>query len=315
MTSALDITVVISAYNYRHYIAEAIDSALAQTRKPLEILVIDDGSSDGTAEFVRSRYAGEPSVRVHSQANQGQLASFIAGTRMATGEVLAFLDADDRWLPEYLEKVGAIYGARPSVDCIFTNMCYFGSRSGPFSGDSRSRDLGLSILLAAYAAKWQGAATSAVSLRRRLAVEMLDMPARLLPQWKTRADDWLVFGADIMGGRKYYLAEVLVEYRAHDGNAWLDQQTYGAGTLKYSLKLEALLAHFRDLAGLGGDLRATALRLLKHEFRSKPAPTFRELQQYSRLLGQSSFGWSQRMEQRFSMARHYLKARLRGSAP
>lgn len=311
-SSDLGVSVVISAYNYRQFIAEAIDSVLAQTRPPLEILVMDDGSIDGTAEFVGERYAGQPLVRLISRENRGQLACFIDGTREARGAILAFLDADDRWQPNYLERVTAIYGVRPDVTFVYTNMRFFGGRRGAFLPEGPSRYMGLSVLLAAYAAKWQGAPTSALSLRRPLAVELLqDIPPRYLPKWKTRADDWLVFGADILGGRKYYLAEVLVEYRAHGNNAWLDQQSYGEEALRHSIKLETLTAHYRSVLGLSGDAKASVLRQLKHEFRTKTNPSFEELRSYSRLLAQSSLAWNKRLEHRISMWRHYLKARLR----
>jgi len=308
----LGVSVIISAYNYRQFIAEAIDSVLAQTRPPLEILVMDDGSQDGTAEFVGERYAGQPLVRLISRENRGQLACFIDGAREAHGAILAFLDADDRWQPNYLERVTAIYSARPDVSFVYTNMRFFGSRQGIFLSDERSRDLGLSILQGAYAPRWQASATSALSLRRPLALDLLvEIPPRFLPKWKTRADDWLVYGSDVLGARKYYLAETLVEYRAHGSNAWLDQDSHGEEALRHSMKVETLAAHYRGVLGLYGDVKASVLRYLKHEFRTKPAPSIKELQQYSRLLDESAFPWGKRIENRFALWRHYLKTRRR----
>lgn len=307
--SPLRISVIITAYNYRQFIAETIDSALAQTHLPMEVLVIDDGSSDGTAAFVSERYAQQPLVRVCSYENRGQLAAFITGAKLAQGDLLAFLDADDLWQPQYLQRIAEIYTARPEIDFVYTNMRFFGTKQGAFLTDTQSRDLGMSILLGAYSAQWQGSATSAVSLRSKLAKSLLDIPDSFLPKWKTRADDWLVYGSDVLGGRKYYLAETLVDYRAHEQNAWLDQQNYGVSNLRHCLEMEILLAHYRQRAGLSGDVKSSVLRHAKHEFRTKPQPTFNELQLYVRLLSFSSWSWGKRMEHAASMWRHYLKTR------
>lgn len=308
--SPLRVSVIITTYNYRQFIAEAIDSALAQSQPPTEVLVIDDGSSDGTADFVRTRYADQPTVRVYSRENRGQLASFAEGAQLAGGDILAFLDADDVWQPNYLERVLATYAARPTVSFIYTNMRFFGAKQGAFLPETRSRDLGLSVLLGAYATQWQASATSALSLRRSLALEVLDIPAHFFPKWRTRADDWLACGSDILGAHKYYLAETLVDYRAHSSNAWLDQRSDGVASLKHWLKVETMLAHYRNSMGLGAEVKPQALRHAKHEFRSKPKPTWRELQQYSRLLGMSSLPWNKRIEHRASMWSYYLKHAL-----
>lgn len=95
------VSVIIPAYNAAGFVARAIESALAQTHPPLEILVIDDGSKDATSEVV-ARFA--PPVRLLRQTNGGPAAARNHGAREARGEWLAFLDADDRWLPEKLER-------------------------------------------------------------------------------------------------------------------------------------------------------------------------------------------------------------------
>jgi glycosyltransferase involved in cell wall biosynthesis len=71
--AGLGISVIVSSYNYERYLAEALDSVLAQTLAPLEVIVVDDGSTDGSVELLRSRYGNEPRVRVFQQANGGQL--------------------------------------------------------------------------------------------------------------------------------------------------------------------------------------------------------------------------------------------------
>jgi len=97
------ISVIIPAYNCRKYIAETIESALAQSRRPAEIIVVDDGSSDGTREAVR-RYAVRGAVTLISQKNAGPSPARNAGIKAASGEFIAFLDGDDLWDREKLAK-------------------------------------------------------------------------------------------------------------------------------------------------------------------------------------------------------------------
>jgi glycosyltransferase involved in cell wall biosynthesis len=110
------ISAVISAYNCAPYLAEAIDSVLAQTRPPDEIVVVDDGSTDDTAA-VAARYAGR-GVRYVHQRNQGAGAARNRGVQETTGDMVAFLDGDDLWLPEKLAKQEAFLLANPGVDMV-----------------------------------------------------------------------------------------------------------------------------------------------------------------------------------------------------
>ncbi len=94
------VSVIIPAYNAEEYVADAIDSALAQTYRPIEIIVADDGSTDGTAAVVQS-YNGP--VQYHYRENAGPAAARNLGLEHARGEYIAFLDADDLWHPQKVE--------------------------------------------------------------------------------------------------------------------------------------------------------------------------------------------------------------------
>lgn len=97
------VSVVMPTYNYGHYLAGALTSALGQTHADLEVLVIDDGSTDNTAAIMQPFLADER-VRYYRRANQGPAAARNFGIAAARGTWVAFLDADDRWLPAKLEK-------------------------------------------------------------------------------------------------------------------------------------------------------------------------------------------------------------------
>lgn len=94
------VSVVIPAYNSRALIGTALESVFAQTYHPVEVIVVDDGSTDGTDEWVRSQY---PSIKVVRIANQGPSGARNQGIQLATGDYVAFLDADDVWHPGKLE--------------------------------------------------------------------------------------------------------------------------------------------------------------------------------------------------------------------
>jgi glycosyltransferase involved in cell wall biosynthesis len=106
----LKITAAIPTYNRRPYISRAIDSVLAQTVPVDEIIVVDDGSTDGTPEFLKNTYSGR--LRVIVQKNKGVSAARHLAIEEAQGEWVAFLDSDDEWLPErnrdFLEATSAV---------------------------------------------------------------------------------------------------------------------------------------------------------------------------------------------------------------
>ncbi len=91
------VSCIVPVYNGERYLAEALDSVLSQSLPPTEIIVIDDGSTDESSE-VAARFA--PHVRYFRQANAGPSSARNHGIRLAVGEYLSFLDADDLWLPD-----------------------------------------------------------------------------------------------------------------------------------------------------------------------------------------------------------------------
>ena len=113
------VTVVIPSYNRARLICIAIDSVLAQTYRPIEIVVVDDGSKDDTRAVVESY--GAPVRYVH-QANAGAAAARNTGIRHARGEFIALLDSDDLWHPWKLEAQVRLLRARPHVGMVWTDM-------------------------------------------------------------------------------------------------------------------------------------------------------------------------------------------------
>ena len=122
------ISVIIPAYNAEKFIGEAIESALNQTRPAKEIIVVDDASTDRTAGIARS--FGERVKVLVNEVNSGPGHSRNAGVEASSGDYLAFLDADDKWLPEHLNTLEKILGENPKVALAATRAELTGLRAG-----------------------------------------------------------------------------------------------------------------------------------------------------------------------------------------
>lgn len=113
------VSVVIPTYNRAYILGAAIQSALDQTHQPVEVIVVDDGSSDGTADLVRGFDAR---VRYIRQDNAGVSAARNTGMRSARGEFVALLDSDDQWLPWKLAAQVAVLRRFPEAGMVWTDM-------------------------------------------------------------------------------------------------------------------------------------------------------------------------------------------------
>ena len=116
------ISVIIPVFNGERYLGESIESVLKQDYQPLEVLVVDDGSSDGSAT-VGERYA--PRVQCYRRAHEGLAASVNAGIALSRGPLLAFNDADDVWLPGKLAQHAAALANAPELDMVFGHVQQF----------------------------------------------------------------------------------------------------------------------------------------------------------------------------------------------
>lgn len=114
------VSTIIPTFNRRGIVTRAIESALAQTYKNQEIIVVDDGSTDGTSEYLQATYG--PKIRVLTQNNAGVSAARNAGMRASRGSLIALLDSDDEWEPTKLEKQVTFLGDYPDFGMILTDV-------------------------------------------------------------------------------------------------------------------------------------------------------------------------------------------------
>jgi glycosyltransferase involved in cell wall biosynthesis len=128
------VTVVVASYNMGQYISQAIDSILAQTWGNLEIIVVDDGSEDNTAE-VMSVHSKNAAITYIRNANQGQTKAKNCGIKHAKGEFIAFCDADDMWEPHKLEVQMPLF-ERPEVGVVYTELSCIDAQNNPLATPS-----------------------------------------------------------------------------------------------------------------------------------------------------------------------------------
>jgi glycosyltransferase involved in cell wall biosynthesis len=120
--SGAPVSVVVPMHDGERYVAECLDSILGQTVPPAEVIVVDDGSTDGSATVVEAYGRG---VRLVRQANAGPGAARNTGIALATQPLLAFLDHDDLWVADKLERQLAALGGRPDLSGVFGHMVEF----------------------------------------------------------------------------------------------------------------------------------------------------------------------------------------------
>lgn len=122
------VSVVIATYNMGRYLSLAVQSALSQDYPSIEVQIVDDGSTDDTPQVV-GQWREDPRVHVHRQVNAGQTRAKNQGISLARGEFVAFLDADDVWLPGKLTRQMALF-SQPEVGVVYSGCEFMDAEGG-----------------------------------------------------------------------------------------------------------------------------------------------------------------------------------------
>ena len=191
-------TCVVPVRDGERFLAAALESSLGQTHPTLEVIVVDDGSTDSTAEIVRSY---EPRVRYVRQDNAGPAAARNRGIELAHGDFLTFLDADDLWHPEKVERQLRRFVERPELGVCFARLRNFLDGTDPRQPGESAEDV------AGY--------TSQTMLARRDLFQTVGLLDPTLGHGDDR--DWLLRAAE-QGIVMDMLGEVLVYRRLHGAN-------------------------------------------------------------------------------------------------
>jgi LPS sulfotransferase NodH/glycosyltransferase involved in cell wall biosynthesis len=259
------VSVIVTNHNYGHFLGDCIDSILAQTHRPSEIIVVDDHSQDGS-QAVLDRYSG--AIRLLRTEARGQAAAFNLGFAQAGGDIVAFVDADDMLLPEALE-IGLAHWSEDLALLTFglETVDLRGRSTGlhPFSlaadeGDNRPRLL----RSRSVSGPFLFAPTTGNLFGRRFLEAVLPMPEA---QWRICADAHLVRAAALYG-RSRALRRVLGRYRMHGANNYMRPDSFDHWSMQRCLRdleisadaLEALV-HWDGMPGSADERAAVALAL------------------------------------------------------
>jgi glycosyltransferase involved in cell wall biosynthesis len=249
---SIDVDVVITNHNYARFLPEAIASACAQTHPGVRVIVVDDGSTDGSREALKA-YAER--VEVVLQEQGGQASALNAGLERCRGEAVLVLDADDRLRPQAAERVAAAFATGPRLSKVQFPMAIIDAEGKPTgevkpgghlrapTGDQRRAELLYPFDLPWLPGGGTGFRTEAV--RRILPIPAGDYP-------RSGADWYLVHLTALLGDAAL-LDEVCAEYRVHGGNAYQqDRDEIDLGHVRESIVFAG--ATTRSLEGLADEL-------------------------------------------------------------
>jgi glycosyltransferase involved in cell wall biosynthesis len=212
MTSGPLVTILINNYNYGRFLTDAIDSALNQTYRNLEVIVVDDGSTDDSPEIVASY--GNRIISVLKE-NGGQASAFNAGFAASRGEIICLLDSDDSFDACKVERV--VPHCRPG------SMLYHPLRLEPGPGVFAPHVVPRNFYRFARQFRFVpyiGSPTSGLVIHRELALRLMPLPTQHV---RSSADDFIVRGAGLIG-EVIGIPDVLGNYRVHGENAWYGTQ-------------------------------------------------------------------------------------------
>jgi glycosyltransferase involved in cell wall biosynthesis len=216
------VSILINNYNYGEFLPVAIESALNQTYDRVEVIVVDDGSTDNSAQILQ-RYGD--TIRVIYKPNGGQASTFNAGFAACQGEVICFLDADDWFVPEKAAQVAAIFQQHPNLGWCFHPMAMFHSNSHQLLQPLLFPSLGCyDITAAVQRGKLAGklpiehCATSGMCFARSHLEKILPMPEEI----RITSDDYLKYAA--WGTAPGYVAAAALSVqRIHPNNAYTNR--------------------------------------------------------------------------------------------
>jgi glycosyltransferase involved in cell wall biosynthesis len=222
------VSLVMTAWNAERFLGEALESVVAQTQPPDEVVVVDDGSTDGTAALAVSFGSRLAGLQVLRREHEGIGSARNAGIAACTGQLVCFLDADDLWLPTKQARQLEAFAERPDLDAAFCLVDEF--------LDESAGDRGRAVR--APKARVSGALVSGAMLRR----ELLD---RAGPFGTTRLGEWVAWWAQVraVGVHEHVVPEVLIRRRIHDDNNSARESDDGA------VFLAAARAHRRGRRG------------------------------------------------------------------
>jgi hypothetical protein len=237
------VSVLIDTFNHERFIAQAINSVLEQDfpQSSREIIVVDDGSSDRTAEIIKSF---DSRVRYLPKNNGGQASAFNVGIPECRGQIVAFLDGDDYWLPGKLRRIVDTFDENLTVGLVGHGIKEaFSDGAERISAPEKDEKFRLDSLATArlFRLRKSFLGTSRMAIRAELARSILPVPEALIIE----ADEYL-FTLAAAAGDIVILQEPLACYVLHGGNLYLEAAAGTAGLRRKHAVLAALAASLRQ---------------------------------------------------------------------
>jgi len=234
------ISVIMDNYNYEKYISEAIESVLMQDFEDFELIIVDDGSKDNSREIIEKYAKKDKRIKPIFKKNGGQASAFNVGVENAKGELIIFIDSDDKFKQGKLKKVYEAY--KKGYEYIVNDYELIGDTSydyGPYYPYG-----GYNLFLVYFLTIFTGSTTSNISISKNLADKIF--PIKNEKFFRIRADDVVVFSASMMS-EMYFLDDILTEYRIHGSNLFAcnykkitDKEKYYRDFVMHQLKKEIL---------------------------------------------------------------------------
>lgn len=209
------VSILINNYNYDRFLCQAIDSTLNQTYPRIEVIVVDDGSTDNSQKII-AEY--DSKIVPVLKENGGQASTFNAGFAASQGEIICFLDSDDVFLPEKIAEVVNVFTTHQDIGWCFHNQKWVDENTQPLpktSTQRSSQECDLRALMTSGKLPPPLPATSALCFKRTLLQQILPM----FESEGTSADRYLKYVAVALE-RGFFLGKVLALHRIHGSNAY-----------------------------------------------------------------------------------------------
>lgn len=263
-----DVSVVIPVFNQARFVGDAVSSALGQTLSPLEVIVVDDGSTDETPEVLR-QFATAPRVKIIRQDNRGVAAARNAGVAAAHGKYLAFLDADDIWLPPKLARQRDRFGLNPELTLVHCGLMVIDENKTKLREEAAGREGHIAPELLFFEGPVILGGGSGLMVPAGLFRELGGFDERM-----STSADWDLFYRLANRGPVGFVPEILLQYRMHGHNMH--------GNIR-AMRHDMLLGYRKAFAGADAELRRRR-RYAYHRLHSVLAGSFVA-------VGQKKQGW------------------------
>ncbi len=295
----MKVSIIISNYNYARYLNAAIESVIAQNYQKFEIIVVDDGSKDNSREVVLKLQEKYPNkIKAIFQENQGQGGAFNTGFQASSGEIIAFLDADDVWKPNKLQQIVEVF-QQPEIVGVMHLLEEVDSDGNLLTTKSPKKyklgeDLAKVVIQTGNA--WNFPPTSALSYRRSILEQVFPIdPVR----WRIWADGCLIYSTAFLGKIKT-INLVLGGYRIHGANNHASAEVTSEQITKALLGVEMTNQYVNEfLENINYPHRVDLsrnLQLRREQYYQQKTWKFGEIFAISRLiLGWKFYSWYERI--------------------